>query len=607
MVAWRVPMSFRTISSDHSFHVPVMGIGFTIDSPIRLAPLGIDSAISLVSDSVVEAARRHHSKQRLLPYKPIDEGQEQARSRRFTEYLNLVNRLVKHDLQRISSSSFDDPSGIRRYFELLPSDSAKRLRFLEVDALPPGDERENARNELRHLVHSGSIGVNIMTKLDSNKDAKGEIREPHDSDAHAALRGFAQSTVEGPLILSAGANPGLFAYLAEFDDFFPNEDGHTRKTIVLKVSDFRSAHVQGRMLARRGLWVSEYRIESGLNCGGHAFPTEGLLLGPILEEFKQRRGELEELATAYKKGLEKRAGFVPEAAPQLRITAQGGIGTAREDALLRTYFGLDGTGWGSPFLMVPEAVSLDPDTKLKLENATIEDIKLTWSSPLGVRFWWLSTCGSEEKRMDRIGAGLAGSVCTGRHLALNEDYGKVPLCTGSRAYQRKRLAELDPADPEYGLKLERLQAPACICVDLCGSFLSWTKDDEAPPPAICPGPNIVNFQKTRSLEEMVDHIYGRKDILTRTGRPHMFIREAELYLDVFQGDLELLNTSLAAKTTDQLEASLATLAAGIEYYRSLLQELCDDEQASFSVGLGLLSERLAKLQLLRTNNAKVCA
>jgi hypothetical protein len=26
-----------------------------------------------------------------------------------------------------------------------------------------------------------------------------------------------------------------------------------------------------------------------LNCGGHAFATEGHLLGPILEEFKQRK------------------------------------------------------------------------------------------------------------------------------------------------------------------------------------------------------------------------------------------------------------------------------------------------------------------------------
>ena len=67
-----------------------------------------------------------------------------------------------------------------------------------------------------------------------------------------------------------------------------------RKKIVLKVSDFRSSLIQGKFLARKGLWVSEYRIESGLNCGGHAFASEGFLIGPILEEFDRKKAELVE-------------------------------------------------------------------------------------------------------------------------------------------------------------------------------------------------------------------------------------------------------------------------------------------------------------------------
>ena len=50
--------------------------------------------------------------------------------------------------------------------------------------------------------------------------------------------------------------------------------------------------IQGNYLAKKGLWVSEYRIESGLNCGGHAFATDGFLLGHILEEFKNKTNEL---------------------------------------------------------------------------------------------------------------------------------------------------------------------------------------------------------------------------------------------------------------------------------------------------------------------------
>ena len=58
------------------------------------------------------------------------------------------------------------------------------------------------------------------------------------------------------------------------------------------MSDYRSALIQGKYLAKKGIWVSEFRIESGLNCGGHAFATEGHLMGPILEEFKTNKQEL---------------------------------------------------------------------------------------------------------------------------------------------------------------------------------------------------------------------------------------------------------------------------------------------------------------------------
>src|ERR1041385_8380065 len=108
----------------------------------------------------------------------------------------------------------------------------------------------------------------------------------------AALRGFALSNLESSIVFSAGLNPRLYSYCESFPDFFPDKNGQLKKKIIIKVSDFRSAHVQGKFLAKKGLWVSEFRIESGLNCGGHAFPTEGLLMGPILEEFKLKRGEL---------------------------------------------------------------------------------------------------------------------------------------------------------------------------------------------------------------------------------------------------------------------------------------------------------------------------
>ena len=38
----------------HHFHIPVMGIAFTIDSPIKVAKYGISSVISIVEDKLIE-------------------------------------------------------------------------------------------------------------------------------------------------------------------------------------------------------------------------------------------------------------------------------------------------------------------------------------------------------------------------------------------------------------------------------------------------------------------------------------------------------------------------------------------------------------------------
>ena len=41
-------------STHHKFHIPVMGLAYTIDSPIKVARFGISSVISIVEDRLVE-------------------------------------------------------------------------------------------------------------------------------------------------------------------------------------------------------------------------------------------------------------------------------------------------------------------------------------------------------------------------------------------------------------------------------------------------------------------------------------------------------------------------------------------------------------------------
>jgi hypothetical protein len=56
--------------------------------------------------------------------------------------------------------------------------------------------------------------------------------------------------------------------------------------------------------------------------------------------------------------------------------------------------------------------------------------------------------------------------------------------------------------------------------------------------AICPGPNLAYFSRKLSLHDMVDHIYGRKNVIERNDRPHMFVKELRLYLKYFMDKLE---------------------------------------------------------------------
>ena len=126
--------------------------------------------------------------------------------------------------------------------------------------------------------------------------------------------------------------------------------GEIRKRIVLKVSDFRSALIQGKFLAKKGLEVAEYRIESGLNCGGHAFGGKGQLMGPILEEFRREKaslaGKLREVRRqaweALGRGDHGRVGARGRAGGHRRVEAQaraqglGGLTTVM-DVKIRDY------------------------------------------------------------------------------------------------------------------------------------------------------------------------------------------------------------------------------------------------------------------------------
>ncbi len=566
-----------------------MGLGYTIDTPVKVARFGISSVVSIIQDVLVEKMREFYCKKSGEKYVYIPTDDIDHRAKRVTAYLDLIQRIVDKQVEEMKQEPFEEGRDIVKYFQLLPDNSPVKHLYWEMTTMDRED-KDFLQKQLRNKITAGSIDVNVMTKIDNQNYSKDKELLPVEySDALSAFRGFANSQLSSSIVFSAGLNPRLYAYVESFRDFFPDACGNIKKKIILKVSDYRSALIQGKFLAKKGLWISEFRIESGLNCGGHAFPTEGYLLGPILEEFKNKKKELtSELLEICNTTLKtKNYSILPDTS-NIRISVQGGIGTTNEDKFLREYYGMDGTGWGSPFLLVPEATNVDDETLRQLANASREDYYLSHASPLGIPFNNFRKSSSEEQRKERIEKNRPGSPCYKKYLAFNTEFTEKPICTSSREYQNLKLKELLASQKELNLsnnefkkRYEEITEKDCLCEGLATTPLLKNKipvDHHLDAVTICPGPNLAYFSKIFSLEEMVGHIYGRLNILNSTYRPHTFINELKMYVDYLQQEVQKNINSLTEKQTKYFSSFKSNLLQGIEYYGHLIPKMNEAEE-----------------------------
>jgi hypothetical protein len=76
---------------------------------------------------------------------------------------------------------------------------------------------------------------------------------------------------------------------------------------------------------------------------------------------------------------------------------------------------------------------------------------------------------------------------------------------------------------------------------------------------------------------MVDHIYGRGDILTRKDRPHLFIKELDLYIQFFKDALDEAVYPLSKQKATYLSSFEKNLNEGIAYYREFFTRLGETE------------------------------
>lgn len=593
----------------HTFHIPVMGTAFTIDTPIRVAKYGVASVISIGDDELCEEMRKHYAPQIGETYEPIEKFADDYRSRRIREYLNLVDKIVKRDFEAIKKLPFGEDNELKKYFDLLPGHSRLKQKYETMLTTEDELKKVQLQQECLDEMEIGGIDVNIMTKLDRNNIDKDGTPLPEEySDALSAFRGFAKSTLESGIVFSAGFNRRLFAYIEKFADFFPDASGKIKKKIILKVSDYRSSLTQGKFLAKKGVWISEHRIESGLNCGGHAFASEGYLLGPILDEFKQKKAELTDFLYGICSEVLEKKGLKPfSEKPNLEVTVQGGIGTYNEDQFLLNHFDVEGTGWATPFLLVPEATVLDEPTRDSLLKAGKDDLYLSGISPLGVPFNTVRGTASEKQKLDRYENGRPGSPCPKGYLVSNMEFSKKPVCTASIFYQKRKIEDLKNKiedKKELDDAIMRAVDKACLCEDLAAPALIINALENKRPlvTAVCPGPNLAYFSKIMSFKEMVDHIYGRGNVLNDTYRSNMFISELMMYIDYLSKELKTaVEEQIFEKRKKYFVSFQNNLRDGIEFYKSLVPLVKEESDKYRSEMTNDLAKLKAEFETLVAN------
>jgi hypothetical protein len=585
----------------HTFHIPVLGLAYSVDTPVKVARYGISSVVSIVDDMLIERMRQFYTEKCNETFVPIDSKEIDFRSKRITAYLNLIKKIVDEQFEDLKKQAFDEGTDLNRYFKLLPDTSPLKSKYQQMLSKQDSLVVSALQQELLNEMEKGEIQVNIMAKVDRmNPDTNGEQL----SDSLTALKGFAESDINSAVVLSAGMNPRLYSYLENFADFLPDQSGKFKKSVILKVSDFRSALIQAKFLAKKGLWVSEFRIESGLNCGGHAFATDGYLLGPILEEFKLKKQEMiNELYEMYGKAILEK-GIELNQAPKMKISVQGGIGTAHENNFLMEHYQLDATGWGSPFLLVPEATNVDEETLELLATACKDDFYISSSSPLGIPFNNFSKSTSERQRLERIAKGRPGSPCVKKFLSTNTEFTEQPICTASREYQNLKIKQLEAEglEPEvFQAKFDEITEKICLCEGLAApAYLKngILKPKESKAVAICPGPNIAYFSGKFSLDEMVSHIYGKLNLLNDIDRPNLFVNELNLYVDYLKKDISKHLQDMSDKKAKYISKFKEQLQVGIDYYKQLVPKITDQTEVYRKKMLNELKEIEEQLQHL---------
>ena len=76
-----------------------------------------------------------------------------------------------------------------------------------------------------------------------------------------------------------------------------------------------------------------------------------------------------------------------------------------------------------------------------------------------------------------------------------------------------------------------------------------------------------------TLKEMVDHIYGKINVIRRKDRPNMFIKELIIYIDYLKNKIDETARPWSDKQQEYFTTFSDNLDKGIQYYKELFSNV----------------------------------